>query len=521
MIGMIDNTAVASADAPIRAAQYLRMSTDHQRYSTENQAGAILEYAEKNNIEIVRTYADEGISGLTFKGRPGIQKLIEDVESGNADFELVIVYDVSRWGRFQDVDESIYYEVRCRLAGVRIVFCGEQFADDDNIGTKFHRLVSSSSAREHSRVLSTKVHMGQTTLIRKGFRQGGPAGFGLRRLLIDDAGNPKSELRRREHKSIQTDRVILIPGPPDEIEIVRRIYTDFVERGLTEAPIANRLNRQGILTDLGREWTRSTVRQILTNEKYIGNNVWNKRSFKLKTKRVKNDPALWVRAENVFEPIVDIALFRAAQKIIATRSYRPDNEEMLQALQRVLGRHGYLSGLIIDEADNCPSASAYQNRFGSLLRTYKLIGYQPDRDYRYVDINRRLRQQYPDVITKVATRLHETGARVQNESANSLFIVNEEIRASLVLSRCHINSSGGKRWFIRFDTSLGADITIAARMEPEEQSIRDFYLLPALDCSGEKLRLFENNTNELDVYRFDTLDALYHLVRRTRIKDIL
>ncbi|WP_083331572.1 recombinase family protein [Brucella inopinata] len=127
---MIDNTAATAADAPIRAAQYLRMSTDHQRYSTENQAGAIQEYAERNNILIVRTYADEGISGLTFKGRPGIQRLVADVESGNADFELVIVYDVSRWGRFQDVDESIYYEVRCRLAGVRLVFCGEQFANE-------------------------------------------------------------------------------------------------------------------------------------------------------------------------------------------------------------------------------------------------------------------------------------------------------------------------------------------------------------------------------------------------------
>lgn len=224
MTRIIDNTAVVSADAPIRAAQYLRMSTEHQQYSTENQADAIQEYAEKNNIEIVRTYADEGISGLTFEGRPGIQKLIADIESGSADFQLVVVYDVSRWGRFQDVDESIYYEVRCRKAGVRVVFCGEPFADDDNIGTKFQRLVSSSTAREHSRVLSVKVHMGQTTLIRKGFRQGGPAGFGLRRLLVDDAGNPKLQLRRLEHKSIQTDRVILVPGPPEEIEIVKRIY---------------------------------------------------------------------------------------------------------------------------------------------------------------------------------------------------------------------------------------------------------------------------------------------------------
>ena len=60
------------AEPPVPAAQYLRMSTEHQKYSTENQAEAIREYASRHNIEIVRTYADEGISGLTFEGRPGI-----------------------------------------------------------------------------------------------------------------------------------------------------------------------------------------------------------------------------------------------------------------------------------------------------------------------------------------------------------------------------------------------------------------------------------------------------------------
>ncbi len=521
MIGLINNTSAVSASAPIRAAQYLRMSTEHQRYSTENQAGAIQDYAAKNNIEIVRTYSDEGISGLTFEGRPGIRKMISDVESGNADYELILVYDVSRWGRFQDLDEGIYYMHHCKKAGVRVEFCGERFQNGGDIGSKIQLLVSNSSASDYSRVLSTKVHMGQTTLIKKGFRQGGPAGFGLRRLLVDDSGNAKFQLRRLEHKSIQTDRVVLVPGPPEEITVVRRIYADFIERGLTEQQIANRLNWEGVHTDLERPWTRSTVRQVLTNEKYIGNNVWNRRSFKLKTKRMQNDPALWVRADGVFESIIDPKLFNAAQKIIATRSHRPDNEEMLNALQRVLQRHGYLSGLIIDEADSCPSAGAYQSRFGSLLRTYKLIGYQPDRDYRYVDINRRLRQQYPGIITSIVSRVHEAGARVRDDGASSMLIVNEEIRASLVLSRCHISTAGRKRWFIRFDTGLCADITIAARMEPEEACIKDFYILPALDCSGEKLRLFENNASELDVYRFDTLDALYHLVKRTRIKDII
>ena len=92
-----------------RAAQYVRMSTEHQQYSTENQRDKIIEYAEKRQIDIVRTYADEGKSGLRIDGRLALQQLIADVESGQADFQIILVYDVSRWGRFQDADESAYY----------------------------------------------------------------------------------------------------------------------------------------------------------------------------------------------------------------------------------------------------------------------------------------------------------------------------------------------------------------------------------------------------------------------------
>ena len=91
-----------------RAAQYVRMSTEHQQYSTHNQADKIKEYAERRNIEIVRTYADEGKSGLSIGGRASLQRLINDVETDNTDFNLILVYDVSRWGGFQDADELDY-----------------------------------------------------------------------------------------------------------------------------------------------------------------------------------------------------------------------------------------------------------------------------------------------------------------------------------------------------------------------------------------------------------------------------
>jgi DNA invertase Pin-like site-specific DNA recombinase len=110
----------------VRAAEYVRMSTEHQKYSTENQAEAMRQYAVRRGIEIVRTYADEGKSGLRLDGRNALKQLIEDVQNRKADFTTILVYDVSRWGRFQDADESAYYEYICKRAGISVQYCTEQ-----------------------------------------------------------------------------------------------------------------------------------------------------------------------------------------------------------------------------------------------------------------------------------------------------------------------------------------------------------------------------------------------------------
>jgi DNA invertase Pin-like site-specific DNA recombinase len=105
-----------------RAAAYLRMSTEHQQYSTENQKDVILAFAESRNLDVVRVYADEGKSGLRLDGRDSLKALLRDAESGDADFSVILVYDVSHWGRFQDPDESVSYEIRCKHAGVRVLW---------------------------------------------------------------------------------------------------------------------------------------------------------------------------------------------------------------------------------------------------------------------------------------------------------------------------------------------------------------------------------------------------------------
>ena len=124
---------------------------------------------------------------------------------------------------------------------------------------------------------------------------------GLRRILIDERGHIKSELKRGEHKSFQTDRVILMPGPEEEVAWVTKMYRWLIENDLNFREIADGLNEAGIATDLDRPWTSSSVRTVLTNEKYIGNNVFNRSSFKLKKLHVENPPDMWIRKEGAFE----------------------------------------------------------------------------------------------------------------------------------------------------------------------------------------------------------------------------
>jgi DNA invertase Pin-like site-specific DNA recombinase len=209
-------TSLAKRTKALRAAQYVRMSTDYQRYSIQNQAAAIAAYAQQRNLTIVRTYVEEGRSGLRIKGRAGLIELIEDVQSGRADFDHVLVYDVSRWGRFQDVDESAHYEFVCKQNGVNVAYCAEQFNNDGSLLSSIVKNIKRVMAAEYSRELSVKVHTGQCRIASLGYRVGGPLAFGLRRELVGENQRSKGPLGKGERKSLQTDRVRLRLGSEEE-----------------------------------------------------------------------------------------------------------------------------------------------------------------------------------------------------------------------------------------------------------------------------------------------------------------
>ncbi|WP_076738037.1 recombinase family protein [Cronobacter sakazakii] len=505
----------------VRVAQYLRMSTDHQQYSLHNQSEYIKDYAEKNNMEIAYTYDDAGKSGVSIIGRHSLQQLLSDVEQKKIDIQAVLFYDVSRFGRFQNSDEAAYYSFLFERNGVDLIYCSEPIPTKDfPLESSVILNIKRSSAAYHSRNLSEKVFIGQVNLIKLGYHQGGMAGYGLRRLLVDENGIAKEILGFRKRKSIQTDRVILIPGPKNEINIVNSIYDLFIDDNMPEFIIAERLNEQNIPAENGTLWTRAKIHQILTNKKYIGNNIYNKTSSKLKSRLVKNPKNEWVRCDKAYKPIISKKKYNKAQEIIQLRSVHLTNEELLEMLKQKLESNGKLSGFIIDEDDTGPSSSVYRTRFGGLLRAYTLIGYKPEHDYSYIQINEALRSFYSGIIEDFKGEILKSNCYIDEYKYAPMLYINDELLISVLITKCTPMKSGKLRWKVRFDNSQKADITIVIRMDSQNISPLDFYIIPKIENEYSKMCMTETNNIRLDLYRFDNLDKLLQIITRMKVREL-
>lgn len=361
----------------IPAAQYLRMSTDYQQYSLQNQADAIARYATQRGFNIVKTYSDPAKSGLLLKNRAGLKHLLTDVMKETCEFRAVLVYDVSRWGRFQDTDEAAHHEYMCKSSGAPVHYCAEMFSNDDNLSSLVLKTIRRTMAGAYSRELSVKVKTGLSRLARLGYKCGGTAPYGLRRQLLDKHGRPKQVLEFGERKALADEHVILIPGPREEVAIVKRIFQEFVYEQQNTTSIAANLNREGIPFLRGGKWNRGTVRILLQHPHYMGMQVWGRTTEFLSTPSQRVPLSQWDICANAFEPIISTDLFVRAQQIFANCTFHLSNEQMLQRLKQTLETYGRLNWTIIDESRLCPASKAYRTRFGTLLNAYARIGYNP------------------------------------------------------------------------------------------------------------------------------------------------
>ncbi|MCA1393374.1 recombinase family protein [Bradyrhizobium sp. IC3123] len=503
----------------VRAAQYVRMSTDRQHYSIQNQAAVIAAYAHAHHLTLVRTYKDEGESGLLIKNRTGLLQLLEDVERNQADFGHLLVYDVSRWGRFQDVDESAHYEFVCRRAGIKVAYCAEQFENDGSMLASIVKNIKRVMAAEYSRELSAKVYAGQCRFARLGYKPCGRAGYALVRELVDEKMQTRRVMKKGERKYILTDHIRIRPGDPMEIAVVKWIFQRFLEVK-SETVIAWELNQKRLVSSTGAAWTRAAVGTVLRNESYIGNLIFNRKSQKLRQAAVRNPPEQWIRSEGCIEPIIDREVFFTARSIMENRRVDLSEQEMLVRLRKTLLKEGRLTPAIIDRTPGLPCAATCQTHFGNFRNLYRLLGYTPKRNYEFLDARPFWSELRAKLIEQAAAAIKAAGGRVSSGGWSHCLRVSGSVCVSVRAARW---SRGQKPthapyWSIEREACLPDGWIAAIRLAEHNQTVLDYVLLPTDGKVKRTIRFSEAARARRGIARFKTANGLVQAITRRLTK---
>jgi DNA invertase Pin-like site-specific DNA recombinase len=459
------------------------MSTEHQQYSIANQKAVIAEYARLRGFEVVQTYVDAGISGLDLAHRPGLRQLLDDVISHRAEFTAVLVYDVSRWGRFQDADESAHYEFLCKQSGIQVHYCAEQFPNDNSLLTSLGKAPKRAMAGEFSRELSVKTFAGQVRLTQLGFKMGGQPGYGLKRMLIGTDGTPLRELQPGEWKYLSTQRVILMPGPQHETDVVREIFSMYLDQDMNMREIADFLNERGVLRHTGSPWRRDSIRKILFDPKYAGCAVFARCTKKFRSTQKANPRNSWIVQPNSFAPVVPIETFEDAEKKRLSRTRFCTDEQLLQRLREYVQQHGSISNLRMTHHKGMPSAPAYMRRFGSLWNAYELAGVSssgyPATKARCLRAS--ITEQFHQAMIASGLRFERHGRTyvVQGCAAFMLDVVKS--LKPLV--------SGEPRWELARRKQMPSGLCAVARLSSCNQSVQDWCLLESIPPKTQRFWL--------------------------------
>ena len=503
---------------PIPAAQYLRMSTEHQQYSQENQSAAIRRYAADHDMVIVHTYQDCK-TGLVLNRREGLRQLLHDVVQGEVNYKIILVFDVSRWGRFQDVDEAAHYEFLCRSAGIPVHYCAESFPNDNGLPNMIMKALKRMMASEYSRELSARVYAGSVRLAQLGFRQGSSPGYGFRRMLLSPTGNPKHLLGHGERKSIHEDRVTLVLGPQEEVDCVREIFRSFVEDRKSPARIARELNARGVKYNVGRKrkaWYAQAIYEMLHDPKYIGTLVYGKGSQKLHTARLSIPRELWVVVPAAWMPIIDNDTFDRAQQLFLRKPQHKSDADMLTDLRNLWIQNGRISASMITRARDVASLEKYERRFGSLTEAFARIGYKIQGPKKLMA--RRgsfaLRADLIKEIVECATSRVIVSRRDYN-CRPRLRLVDRSL-VSVQLVRSLRNKQGQIRWRLNVPHHERDFVTLIARLNANNDGFHDFHVVANLK-GRTRCTLLEHVDRSLKTaYKLDSLTDLVRVVQLVR-----
>lgn len=487
------DTPAEGPSGTTRAVAYYRHSAqDKQKNSVEIQRDQVRAWATKNQVTIIREFADHGKSGLTADGRPAFSEMMEQVRTSN-DFAQVLVLDVSRWGRFQDLDLSASYSAACKQHGKEVVYVNLGIENDGSpvypLMVGFERWRSA----QYSRELSDKVFKGCKKVAEQGYSSGGPAPFAMHRLMVDEGDDPQQVLGPGEHKSISNYRVKMTPGEPHQVELIQEIFHWFVQDGLDERQIAGRLNQRNCISPRGGQWTTDTVRRVLKNRTYAGSTVYNRTSGKLKSPRRSNPRTEWVVTDHAYEPIIPLEIFERVQARFAERKMRIGTPEMIERLRVIYANHGVLTDRLIRADGSLGSLSIVHQRLGGTVGTLHQL---------YADVHDRARKQ-------VCERISAQHAQV--DVHQDLLIINRQISVC-IQPALPLQQDDSPSWLFKTDQRPMVDITIGVPLSDAQGGEALGYLaMPRLMMPAGWLRLSGNNLGLLTLHGYRGLEFLREL----------
>ena len=512
---LVRSKCAEKAESPqklIPAAQYVRMSDEAQQYSIDNQKAAIKEYCARHGFVIVRTYEDPGKSGVTAKNRLGLRDLLKDVVSGKAEYKAILVYDVSRWGRFPNSDEAAHYEFLCSSSGIPLHYCAEPFVNDGTAISTLLKALKRSMAAEYSRELSDKEFRGKSRIAQLGFWVGGNPPYGYRRLMLSANGTPRQLLERGEQKSLKTDRVVLVLGPVEEVECVRSIFSRALQ-GESLRSIACDLNRREI-THFGRQWLHSAVYQILKNPIYAGSNVWNRTTTRMRTTRRSIPTQEWIAKSGAFQPIVDQEVCNRVQLLLRMRPLLSPDRVILTKVRRLLRAKGRLSEAILQSAPGLPSLSSIRRMFGSYRRLYQKVGYQlsPLQELTSDRLNNsiRLRSELIEIIRTIFP--NNVAILRLPDRRRSVLLIDEQFIVS-VLFCSPIRRRGKYFWLVEPNSAERSYITLLCPVKRSHERVLGYFVFPHLDGFRTHL-MFRKDPFLSAAIRLNDLSEFYATVQK-------
>lgn len=470
-------------------AQYIRMSTEEQTYSLENQSAVNAEFARQHGFCITRTYSDPARSGLTLVRRQGLRDLLADIASGSNSYRAVLVYDVSRWGRFQDVDESAHYEFLCKSAGVSVHYCAETFENNGSMSSVLMKALKRCMAAEFSRELGVRVYKGKRRITECGFSVGGRTPYGLRRRILSEDPARCITLEAGERKYDRSERLILVPGPAHEVECIREIFRGVLDRGMTAREIARALNDRN-MTLRKERWSQELVQHVLQNPLYAGSSVWARSSQRLGSHRMATPKDQWAFKAKSFRAIVEPSDFEKVQRLMRLEKGRIfwTRDRLLQSAEKVLREKGTLSYAAFESTPGVPGVQVVR-RYG-LPRLCAELGYGlPGRFAKAAFGIKTVFRLHHELIRSFRERF-------PNELAISAgqwprLILDGRVAISLLVCK-HLNNLRQERWRVSPVRRDHNNVALLCCLNPENTAPQSFVVFPRICFSGR--RQFGNET---------------------------